>query len=64
MIDRTAYVGLHVTGLLFGSLLIASILVGVTFLAWPAPMVLFCGLGIAILPDSIAGLRSHHGTHH
>lgn len=55
--DRFVFRGLHLTGLLFGSALIAGVLIGMTFFAWPAYMLVLCIPGMAVLPDSIAGLR-------
>ncbi len=56
-VQRFAFVGLHVTGLCFGVGLITGILVGILFFAWPPGTLLFCLPGIALIPDSIAGIR-------
>ena len=56
-VNRFAYVGLHVTGLCFGVVLISGILIGVTFFNWPIFTLLLCIAGIFVIPDSIAGLR-------
>lgn len=56
-VERFAYRGLHVTGLLFGSTLTATSLIGLVFLGWPSYMLALCIPGIAVLPDSIAGLK-------
>lgn len=55
--ERLAFKGLHLTGLLFGSLLVLGICIGCGFLDWPAYTLFFTLPGLAILPDSIAGLR-------
>lgn len=56
-VNRFAFVGLHVTGLCFGVVLISGILIGVTFLDWPIYILVLCIPGIVVIPDSIAGLR-------
>ena len=56
-VNRFAFVGLHITGLCFGVVLIGGILIGVSFLSWPAFTLLLCIPGIVVIPDSIAGLR-------
>jgi hypothetical protein len=64
-LDRFAFVGLHLTGLLFGLTLVLGILAGVTFHDWPLAMLLFSTFGLAVLPDSLHGLRagiSHHAA--
>ena len=56
-VQRFAFVGLHVTGLCFGIALISGILVGTVFFDWPPGTLLFCLPGIALIPDSLAGIR-------
>ncbi|MFN3875625.1 MAG: J domain-containing protein [Flavobacteriales bacterium] len=56
-IDRAAFKGLHLTGLLFGSTLVATILVGCLWMGWPPYVLLFSAPGLAVLPDSLEGLR-------
>ena len=56
-VNRFAFIGLHLTGLLFGSLLVLCILAGITYLDWPGYFLVFSLPGVAIIPDSIAGLR-------
>lgn len=56
-VNRFAFVGLHITGLCFGVVLIGGILIGVSFLNWPAFTLILCIPGIVVIPDSIAGLR-------
>jgi len=56
-VERFAFVGLHVTGLCFGVALISGILVGTVFFDWPPGTLLFCLPGIALIPDSLAGIR-------
>lgn len=55
--QRLAYKGLHLTGLLFGSLMVLGICAGCLWLDWPGYMLLFAAPGLAVLPDSVAGLR-------
>ncbi len=55
--NRFAFIGLHVTGLCFGVALVSGILIGVTFLEWPYFTLVFCLPGLAVLPDSIEGIR-------
>lgn len=57
-VHRFAFYGLHLTGLLFGVLLISGILVGCTWFQWPVYTLLFCAPGIAVIPDSLSGLRA------
>lgn len=57
-VNRFAFVGLHLTGLCFGVILISGILVGITFLDWPMYVILFTLPGIVVIPDSLAGLRT------
>jgi hypothetical protein len=56
--QRLVYYGLHLTGVVSSTVLLACILVGFTFFEWPAYVLLFCIPGMAVLPDSIDGLRS------
>lgn len=56
--DRAAFRGLHLTGLLFGSAMVLGIGAGCLWLGWPAYMLLFAVPGLAVIPDSIAGLRA------
>ena len=55
--QRLVYYGLHLTGVVSSTLLLVCILVGFTFFEWPAYVLLFCIPGMAVLPDSIDGLR-------
>jgi hypothetical protein len=55
--DRAAFRGLHLTGLLFGIAMVLGIGAGCLWLGWPAYMLLFAVPGLAVIPDSIAGLR-------
>lgn len=57
--QRTAYKGLHLTGLLFGGLMVLGICAGCLLRDWPAYMLVFALPGLAVLPDSLAGLRDH-----
>ena len=56
-VHRFAFFGLHITGLLFGAVLITGILIGIIFFDWPLYMLFFSAPGIAVIPDSISGLR-------
>ncbi|MBL7963336.1 MAG: J domain-containing protein [Flavobacteriales bacterium] len=55
-IPRFAYLGLHLTGLCFGLVLVAGTTWQVLMDGWPAAMLFACIPGIAVLPDSMAGL--------
>ena len=55
--DRAAFAGLHLTALLFGLALVGGILIGITFQGWPFSTLIFTVLGLAVLPDSLQGLR-------
>lgn len=56
-IQRFAFVGLHATGALFCTILIVGILIGITFGDWPLGLLLFTLPGIALLPESLQGMR-------
>lgn len=56
-LQRFAYVGLHVTGLLFGVTVVGAILIGIAFLGWPGPVLILGLPGMAAIPASIEGLR-------
>jgi len=56
-VERFAFRGLHLTGLVFGCSLITGILIGLLFFSWPAYMLALCIPGLAVLPDSISGLK-------
>jgi hypothetical protein len=56
-VERFAFRGLHLTGLLFACTLFSGIIIGMVFFAWPTYMLVLCIPGIAVLPDSISGLR-------
>jgi curved DNA-binding protein CbpA len=55
--ERLVFRGLHLTGLVFGCTLIAGILIGLVFFGWPAYMLALCIPGLAVIPDSISGLK-------
>lgn len=55
--DRAAFKGLHLTGLAFGVLMVLGICFGCTFLGWPMYVLFFTLPGLAVIPDSVAGLR-------
>lgn len=56
-VQRFAYVGLHITGLLFGISLILSIALGVVHDLAPPWVVVFALPGVLAIPASIDGLR-------
>lgn len=57
-LQRFAYVGLHVTGLLFGLSVVLSILIGIAFAGWSTALLVFSLPGVAAIPASIEGLRN------
>ena len=50
------FVGLHLTGLLFGLLLVSTILGGITFRHWSWAWIVFIIPGLIVIPDAWAGL--------
>lgn len=50
------FVGLHLTGLAFGVLLVVGILAGITFRNWSWAWILFIAPGLIVIPDAWAGL--------
>jgi curved DNA-binding protein CbpA len=56
-IQLWAFRGLHITGLLFGIALTTTILFGLVFRDWPAFTLAFTSIGVAIIPESLDGLR-------
>lgn len=56
-VHRFAFFGLHFTGLLFGVALVMGILIGISFFQWPLYTLFFSIPGLAVIPDSISGLR-------
>ncbi len=50
------FVGLHLTGLAFGVLLVLGILAGITFRDWSWAWILFIAPGLIVIPDAWAGL--------
>jgi hypothetical protein len=62
-VDRFAFFGLHLTGLLFGLLLVSGILLGILFNGWPLYTALLSLFGLAVLPDSLSGLRAFVSGH-
>ncbi|MFT3885862.1 MAG: J domain-containing protein [Flavobacteriales bacterium] len=52
-----AFVGLHLTGLVFGLALVIGILLGITIGGWPWYALLFTAPGFIVIPDAWAGLR-------
>lgn len=51
------FLGLHVTGLLFGVILVAGLFTGVAFGGWPWGAMFFTLPGIIVLPDAWRGIR-------
>lgn len=56
-VQRFAYLGLHITGLLFGISLILSIALGVAHDLAPPWVVIFALPGVLAIPASLEGLR-------
>lgn len=56
--DIWAFRGLHLTGLLFGTTLTLSILIGLVFFEWPGAILALSIIGVGIIPDSLAGLKA------
>lgn len=55
-ISPVMFYGLHIVGLLFGSLVVGRTIVGFLMDDWGLHMVLFGIPGLAIIPDSLIGL--------
>lgn len=51
-----AFVGLHLTGLLFGTLLVLILLGGITFRGWSWGWIFFIAPGLIVIPDAWEGL--------
>lgn len=52
-----AFIGLHLTGLLFGVVLVGGLLVGITFAGWPWYTLVFSIPGWIVIPSAWEGLR-------
>lgn len=52
-----AFLGLHVTGLVFGTTLITGLLVGVGLGGWPWGSLFFMVPGIMVIPGALHGIR-------
>jgi hypothetical protein len=52
-----AFVGLHLTGLVFGLVLVIGILAGITFSDWPWYAAILTLPGLVLIPDAWEGLR-------
>ena len=50
------FVGLHLTGLVFGLLMVFTILGGITFRHWSWAWIVFITPGLIVIPDAWAGL--------
>ncbi len=55
-VNSWPFMGLHLTGLLFGLLLVSTILGGITFRGWSWAWVVFITPGLIVIPDAWAGL--------
>ena len=51
------FIGLHLTGLVFGVLLVLTILSGITFRDWPWTNLPFILPGLLVIPDAWNGLK-------
>lgn len=51
------FIGLHLTGLVFGLVLVGGILAGITFSDWPWPAIVLTVPGLLVIPDAWKGLR-------
>lgn len=60
-VERWAFRGLHLTGLIFGITLTSTILVGLVFHSWPAFTLAFTAIGVGIIPESLEGLKRRNG---
>lgn len=56
-VPRFAFVGLHLTGLIFGVLIVLGVMAGYTFFDWPAYIMIMGIPGLVVIPDSIEGLK-------
>mgnify|MGYP000108938740 CR=1 FL=1 len=63
-VPRFAFIGLHITGLLFGCTTVSATLLGITWQAWPWYTLLFCLPAALAIPESIDGLRTSHTKGH
>lgn len=52
-----AFIGLHLTGLVFGVVLVLGLCIGTTFGNWPWYGLFFAVPGLLIIPDAWEGLR-------
>ena len=52
-----AFIGLHLTGLLFGMAIVLGISFSIVFLDWAYYMLFFTIPGLLVIPDSLNGLR-------
>lgn len=55
-INSWPFVGLHLTGLVFGLLMVFTILGGITFRNWSWAWIVFITPGLIVIPDAWAGL--------
>ncbi len=51
------FLGLHITGLLFGITLIGGIALGIAWAHWPWGVTFFMIPGIVVIPDALHGIR-------
>lgn len=55
-VNTWPFVGLHLTGLLFGLLMVLTILGGITFRHWSWGWIIFVIPGLIVIPDAWSGL--------
>lgn len=55
--QRRAFIGLHLTGFVFGWILVIGIPMGVLLMDWSPYLVLMTVPGLVVIPDSYAGMR-------
>lgn len=52
-----SFIGLHLTGLIFGIVLVIGLVLGVVFDGWPWYGIVFSIFGLIVIPDAWRGLR-------
>ena len=53
-----AYVGLHLTGILFSTVLFTGTVTGIALNGWPAYLLVFSLPGLTVVPESWNAIRS------
>jgi curved DNA-binding protein CbpA len=56
-----AFFGLHLTGLVFGIVLVLGLTAGIAWRDWPLPAAFFAIPGLVVIPDAWGGLRLWYG---